>query len=302
MKISSPTHHRTTGAKRLSPPLPPGEPGITTTLSLVGAMQKAIPLVFMLATLALPPIASAQSPVPQRDLPAANPGRPTVSTPATLTPVGYLQFETGILPAWHSPEFSSQQSLNEVIKFAVAPRLQFLVSNSPYAHSNTEPQNGPGDITLGFQGVIYKGEGSTPTLALSSFHDVYSGGTPDLDMGSAGNSAIFLASADVKGFHYDTNYLFNEVTDQSIRRAQFAQTLSISHGLGDKFGISGEIWNFSQPFLRSHAVGNLWAVNYNARKNLVFDLGFNRGLTHTSTRWELLAGFTYLLPVKFHLR
>ncbi len=33
----------------------------------------------------------------------ANPGRPTVSTPATLTPVGYLQFETGGLGASHSP-------------------------------------------------------------------------------------------------------------------------------------------------------------------------------------------------------
>jgi hypothetical protein len=29
----------------------------------------------------------------------ANPGRPTVSTPATLTPPGYLQFETGSLGA-----------------------------------------------------------------------------------------------------------------------------------------------------------------------------------------------------------
>jgi len=34
---------------------------------------------------------TAQSDTPE--LPEANPGRPTVSTPATLTPVGYLQFE-----------------------------------------------------------------------------------------------------------------------------------------------------------------------------------------------------------------
>jgi hypothetical protein len=31
--------------------------------------------------------------------PDANPARPTVSTPATLTPVGYLQFENGVLYA-----------------------------------------------------------------------------------------------------------------------------------------------------------------------------------------------------------
>jgi hypothetical protein len=28
----------------------------------------------------------------------------------------------------------------------------------------------------------------------------------------------------------------------------------------------------------------------------VFDAGFNRGLTTTSTRWEAFVGFTYLLP------
>jgi hypothetical protein len=40
----------------------------------------------------------------------------------------------------------------------------------------------------------------------------------------------------------------------------------------------------------------MWAVSYAARKTLVFDAGLNRGLTRTSTRWEVFAGFTYLLP------
>ena len=51
--------------------------------------------------------------VPQAPEPTANPGRPTVSTPAILTPVGYLQFENGFLGAWHSPEFSSQLGINQ---------------------------------------------------------------------------------------------------------------------------------------------------------------------------------------------
>jgi hypothetical protein len=55
------------------------------------------------------------------DEPEANPGRPTVSTLATLTPVGYLQFETGVLGANHSPEFSSRYDFNEVIKLSVSP-------------------------------------------------------------------------------------------------------------------------------------------------------------------------------------
>jgi hypothetical protein len=232
--------------------------------------------------------------------PAANPGRPTVSTPATLTPVGYLQFETGFLGAWHSPEFSSQSSLNEVVKFSLSRRIQLLAAAGPFAHSRAENQtsNGTGDVALGVQGVVHQGEGARPTIALSYFHRVYSGGTPDLDVGSARNSALLLASADVKGFHYDTNFLFNEVIDNAVHRAQFGQTLSVSHSLVKKFGISGEIWRFTQPFLRSNALGTLWALNYNARKNLVLDGGFNRGLTSTSTRWEVFVGFTYLLPRK----
>src|SRR5205823_6713431 len=83
--------------------------------------------------------ASAQQPpkvpvdvaAPEPDAPIANPGRPTVATPATLTPVGYVQFETGVLHAWTSPEFSSQTSINEVVKFSVTRRIEFLAGFEP---------------------------------------------------------------------------------------------------------------------------------------------------------------------------
>ena len=71
--------------------------------------------------------------------------------------------------------------------------------------------------------------------------------------------------------------------------------MSISHSLG-KFTISGEVWHFSQPFEKGNTVGNLWAVSYSLRKNLVADGGLDHGLTNTSTRWEAFVGFTYLLP------
>ena len=74
------------------------------------------------------------------------------------------------------------------------------------------------------------------------------------------------------------NGIVTEQTQDGVRRAQFGQTLSISHPLG-KLTISGEIWHFSQPFEHSNALGNLWAVSYPVRKNLVIDGGFNRGLT-----------------------
>jgi hypothetical protein len=211
---------------------------------------------FLLLNFLIVPLSAAQS--AESDEAEANPGRPTVSTPATLTPVGYLQFETGVLGASHSPEFSSRYGFNEVMKLSVTPRLEFI--------------------------------------AASYFRRVYDGEVPEVDFGSPRNSFLLLASADVKGFHYDANVIFNEQSQETVDRVQFSQTLSISHPIVGKLSLSGEIWHFTQPFLRGHAVGNLWAVSYAARKTLVFDAGFNRGLTSTSTRWEAFVGFTYLFP------
>ena len=231
-------------------------------------------------------------------IPDANPGRPTVSTPATLTPVGYLQFESGGLTANHSPEFSRRYSFNEVIKFSVIRRFELIASAEPIVHYSADGITGntQGEIFLGAQAVLNPGEGAKPTIAASYFHRAYDGPAPELDFGSPANTAMILASADVKGFHYDANAILNELIDGQVRRAQFGQTLSISHPLVGKFTVSGEIWHFTQPFLRGNAVGNLWAVSYAARKTLVIDAGFNRGLTSTSTRWETFVGFTYLLP------
>jgi len=230
------------------------------------------------------------------DTPEANPARPTVSTPATLPPVGYLQFETGVVDAFHSPEFSSQHGLSQVTKIAVHPRLELLMQSSPLAYSRAAARSTQaGDVLLGFQGVVFPGHGAHPTVSLSYLGRVREGGSPDLDIGSAQHSGILLVSADAAGFHLDANGLVNVMSGAAVRRAQYGQTLSISRRAG-KFTISGELWHFSQPFANSSAAGNLWAVSYAWRKNWVFDVGFDHGLTGTSTRWEALWGFTYLLP------
>jgi hypothetical protein len=261
-----------------------------------GAQLKFVLAASFLFLTFTPQVTMAQSAVV--DEPEANPGRPTVSTPATLTPVGYLQFETGFVPAYDSPEFSSRYSFDEVIKLAVAPRLEFLAVTEPVAHftAGGTTANRAADIFLGAQAVLYHGEGPKPTLAVSYFHRAYDGGAPEFDYGSPTNSFLLLASADVKGFHYDANAFFTEMEQGPVRRGQFGQSLTISHPFAKRFTLSGEIWHFTQPFLRSNAVGNLWALSYTARKNLVLDSGFNHGLTGTSTHWEAFVGFTYLLP------
>jgi hypothetical protein len=258
-------------------------------------MKRRVALLFLIsASLARPAAAQSQD---ERE-PEANPGRPTVSTPATLSPIGYLQFESGFTGANNSFEFSSRYSFNEVVKLSVTRRVEFLASAEPVAHFTAAgtTTNRVADVFLGAQGILYQGEGAKPTFAVSYFHRVYDGGAPEFDFGSPSNSLLVLASADVKGFHYDANAFFTELVQEPVRRAQFGQSLTISRLFLKHFTLSGEIWHFTQPFLRSNAVGNLWAVSYTARKTLVFDVGFNHGLTGSSTQWEVFAGFTYLLP------
>jgi hypothetical protein len=146
----------------------------------------AASLLYLTLTLHL----TAAQPAPDEE-PEANPGRPTVSTPATLTPVGYLQFETGFVPAHDSPEFSSRYSLNEVIKLAVAPRLEFLVSAEPIVHYTADGTTGNrvGDIFAGCASGSLPREGAKPTLAVSYSHRAHNGGAPEFDYGSPTNSS-----------------------------------------------------------------------------------------------------------------
>jgi hypothetical protein len=220
-----------------------------------------------------------------------------VSTPATLTPVGYLQFETGMLAAVDSIEFDTRLSANEVIKLTVAPRLQLILPVEPFVHSRfgADKDNHSGEVFAGVQGVLVPGKGKRPTISLSYFRRLYASPAPEVDLGTFRQNGLLLISDDLLGFHLDANAIISEQTESKVRRVQYGQTLSISHPLR-KFTISGEIWHFSQPFLNSNATGNLWAVAYMLRNNLVVDVGFNRGLTNTSTQWEAFLGFTYLVP------
>ena len=245
-------------------------------------------------------LASSAMAFPQTvvSVPEANPGRPTVSTPATLTPVGYLQFETGAFGATDSPDFSTRINASEVIKLAVHPRLQLLLQAEPIAHTSltdSEKQTKFGDAFIGFQAVALGGDEEHLTLSVSFLHKIREANLPEVDFGSPRNSALLLFSGNTLGFHFDANALENELEESGVRRSQSGQTLSISHPV-KRLTVSGEIWHFTQPLLHGHAVGNLWAAAYPLQRNLVIDGGFDRGLTSTSTQWEAFVGFTYLLP------
>jgi hypothetical protein len=185
-------------------------------------------------------LSPAQSVTPS--VPEANPRRPTVSTPATLTPVGYLQFENGALFAQHSTEFSKRIGIGQVTKLSVLSRLELFLQSEPLAISRSKGQTSvhEGEVFAGVQTVLFAGEESRPTVSISYVRRVHTSIAPELDVGTFQQSASILLSEDLHGFRFDTNGIFAEQVQGAVRRAQFGQTPSISHSLG-KFTISGEV-------------------------------------------------------------
>ena len=253
-------------------------------------------------------------------LPQASPARPTVTFPAHIPPTGYLQFEQGLSQANDSPAGTNAQfSLSQTTKIALTTRLLVQFITQPYTFNGIASppvsdirSSDPGDLQLGFQGILHKSAGAIPVVALGYIRRVRSGSSANLDTGSYSQSGFLLLSGDLRrGYHYDSNLVFNEQNSGPVRRAQFGQTLAISHPLFEeraqgKLGGVVELSHFTQPFVtgsvsgepvsRANTVDLLLAAVYSIRPNLVLDAAFEHGLTSTSTRWQGSFGFTYVLP------
>ncbi len=251
------------------------------------------------------PLAWAQD---QKDRPEADPARPTVSNPAHIPPVGYLQLEQGILIAADSPvdansRLDHQTSIVQATKLSANKRLLFTVLSQPYAQTTSDDStrsSDAGDVQVSAQAVLLDsnhGHATIPSLSASYTRRIHAGTATSLDTGETSQGVALLASGNVRQLHYDANLFLNEQNDfRGARRAQHGQALLLSYNPTKKLSLSGEIWHFTQPFVRGDAVGNLWAAAYSLQPNLVFDAGFNHGLTSTSTQWTGFGGFTYLLP------
>jgi hypothetical protein len=249
-----------------------------------------------------PMIVSAISPAApeskQPDL-TANPGRPAMATSALLTPVGYAQFESGMLYATGSAQFSHRSAEEQTMRLTVAPSLQFILSSEPVAYSSTtqEELTQRGDAQVGAQMMLLPSHGVRPTISSSFLHLVKGGTASSLDIGGYANSALLMASADLGRFHIDDNVFLNE-TEGAVRRAQWGHAVAVSHPVTSRVGATGELRHFTQPLTGGTGFSALWGANYSIRPNMVIDTGLVRGFTGTSTQWQVAGGVTYVLPRK----
>jgi hypothetical protein len=230
-------------------------------------------------------------------VPIADPARPTVTNPAHIPPVGYVQFEQGAFVGAGTSDVDTQFSMQQSTKLALTHHVMVQVESQPWVHTQSHGfgQDDTGDLLAGLQVVLSdlkEGHDVRPTVAVAYTRRVRSGTSPDLDVAGLSQGGALLASGNLFGLHYDTNFLFNQVSGG----VQFGQTLAVSGDVSKNWSLSGEIWHFTQPDTGGDAVGTLWNGAYSVRPYLILDAGFNRGLTSTSAHWYGFVGFTYLLP------
>jgi len=69
------------------------------------------------------------------------------------------------------------------MKLSVIRRVELVASAEPIVHSTVggTTGNSAGEVFVGAQGVLYRGEDARPPLAVSYFHRAYDGPAPEFD-------------------------------------------------------------------------------------------------------------------------
>lgn len=241
--------------------------------------------------------------------PEADPARPTITNPAHIPPSGYLQFEQGVQILADSPNddtsrIKHQININNTTKLALNKRLMIFVQNEPIAHTSYTPDapttNDTGDVLVGGQVVFVDfkhGHGTIPSISGAYNRRVRLGTAPNSDLGGTVQGVTLLAGGSGFKLHYDTNVIFNETQGNGPqRRLQTIETIAVSYDLTKSISATLELWHGTQPLTHGHAAGDLHVITYTPMSNIVFDAGFNHGLTSTSSQWTGFFGVTYLLP------
>ena len=171
------------------------------------------------------------------ETPEANPARPTVATPATLTPVGYLQFENGGLYASGSGEFATQSSINQVTKLAVSsatpvpsPLRALCAQHDTQVDTSSSD---PGGVSRGHsrRSLSRRPESALPSRRATSGCSTeaprrISTSAPQKTAPSCSSARIWPASTST------STALLRADEGAAVRRAQFGQTVSIAHPAG----------------------------------------------------------------------
>lgn len=251
-----------------------------------------------LLLLALP--LAAQDP----DAIAVNPNRPTFATPSRTTQEGVLELEAG-LQRTEAKDSSRADFEPLLLKFGQTARFEWRLGWNGHltqvAPDGSRAQ-GFADPTFGFQWRPIDQERAGVDAAVGYFHKFATANADQgLGSGKADDTLMLLASKDLGPIHVDVNVLHGWIGQPDRGRAgQDSGTVSLSWPLAGPWGMGSEIYSVGPLPGVPRDTAFLAYLSYQPSSRVVFDAGFDRGLSEGAPRWNLFCGVTCGLGRLFH--
>jgi hypothetical protein len=228
-----------------------------------------------------------------------NPNRPTFATPALTTQPGVAELEWGLQHSQFKDE-SKAFLTPALLKFGLAQDLEFRLGTNGFLRQ-ADPSGGHvsgwGDATTAIQWCYLRDGAFGMAQAVQILHKFpTASAAKGLGSGAGDDLAMLLFSRDAGAQHFDINLLESwlgkapEEGGGHVRQA--AGTVSVSHGFGARWSLTGELYAVSGTAKNPRIVSNLWAVDYKVSSRMVLDCGVDLGLTHGAQRYSLVAGLT----------
>ncbi|MEP6940525.1 MAG: hypothetical protein ABI846_12245 [Rudaea sp.] len=228
------------------------------------------------------------------DQPSATPYRPTVSNPADLPVPGWLEFEAGA-SSDHQADASHVDTLPWLLKYAFDENSGILVGGNAF-----ERVRGAGQRDSGFGDTFIEYKRRLPVQEGIAFGVEAGVELPTapaaIGIGKPAWIVNGIFSSDFGAAHVDLNlggtYFSDHVAQASAWQSTWAVALShpITAALGAALEMSGNAQRGA-----GHSHQGLAALNYNASRRIVFDVGVAYGLDRAAHDRSLFCGGTFLL-------
>ena len=226
------------------------------------------------------------------------PARPTVTFATDVTQCGVVEFEYGLERQWPG-RGADRDDLTGGIRFGITPNLDFHWASSDFVHLNDANggRTGFGDTWLGLRYRFLKQRKYVPSIGAYYAAKIPSASIAlGLGSGQVDHSITFLASKDIRRFHFDLNVIELLIgrpdapgSDHNTGFA-FATWVPITRRFNlvlEPYGYTA--LNQSTPAFASTTLG----FNFKVKPSLYLDTGLDMGVTSGAPQRRVFIGFTY---------
>lgn len=236
---------------------------------------------------------------PAEDQPSVTPYRPSVSTPAALSAVGWLELEAGALRATGSGS-ERRDSLPYTLKLAFTPDWGVRIGGDAQVRQTDDAGqriSGAGDSSIVLKRRFAINDTSAFGLEAGT---TISSGRRGISSGKSDTSVNAIYSADFGEYHTDLNIVSTRIgaVDSGVSRSQTLWAASLSKSLNERWGVVGEFSGTRQGGLDSTRQF-LFAASYNVSKSLSLDAGAARSIRSGIPDRALFLGATMLVARLF---